>query len=88
MTPLLHWKGPGKMERQDLARTKRPEIKAPQRPAVDTGEEPERRFVCTVDGCGKKFKKAMIMARHFNSTHEAEYEDKDSWREHHKEVWE
>jgi hypothetical protein len=74
--PLYGWSGPGKMREMDLARTKAPEIVMPT--TVSLVKEPVKVFKCTE--CGKKFKKAMIVARHFNSAHSELKEDKDSWR--------
>lgn len=36
---------------------------------------------CTVEDCGRKFKLAAHIARHFNADHADLKEDKDSWRE-------
>ena len=80
--PLYLWKGPGEMEEVDLARARVPDLVSPTSPTDSPEVNPvERTFHCTVDGCSKHFKKAMIMARHFNSAHSGLKENKDTWRE-------
>lgn len=77
------WKGPGNMKRVGIERASKPEVTEPS----DVGQASSTSFVkCTVEDCGRKFKKNMIMARHFNSSHEDLREDKDSWREWAQEV--
>jgi len=41
---------------------------------------------CTAPDCGKDFKLAALLARHFRSTHNDLNEDKDSWRDYHEKV--
>lgn len=84
-----HWAGPGQMEEVGLTRAVVPEITEPASPdAIGEVVEKMKLHVCTVEGCGKRFKRPMIIARHFNSNHEDLREDKDSWRKHSREVWE
>jgi len=88
MSPLYGWSGPGEIREISLQRTRRPEITRPNQVESDVDQATEKRITCTVDGCGRIFKKNMIMARHFNSAHEDLREDKDSWRQWSKEKWE
>lgn len=85
--PLYEWKGPGEMRQADLARATTPKLAKPVGPAAETVEG-ETHWVCTVKGCGRKFRKAMIAARHFNQSHEMLREDKDSWRDYTEEITE
>lgn len=87
--PHFGWAGPGELRRIDADRVNPPEVTTPQGVAVEgTGDEPERWHQCVAPGCGRKFRKRMILARHFNATHEDLREDGDSWREYAREVWE
>lgn len=86
--PHYGWAGPGELRQLDLPRAKTPEVERPQSPSDPIEGEKTKLHVCTVDGCGKKFKKAMLVARHFNSSHGELREDKDTWREWREEVWE
>ena len=71
-------------------RVKAPSLSEPTGPEADGPVEGAARlFECTIVKCrGRRFKKAMIAARHFNTTHSDLAADKDSWREHVKEVLE
>jgi hypothetical protein len=80
LMPIYGWAGPGETRRLDLDRATTPEVTEPTAPA------PQRDPLHECQLCMKKFKKAMIMARHFNKTHEDLREDKDSWREYTKEI--
>lgn len=82
------WKGPGEIEQKTLTRASTPDIQQPISPEPSLPKKKERRIRCTVDGCGRKFKKAMILARHFNSAHEDLREDKDTWRSFSEEIFE
>lgn len=89
--PHYLWKGPGNIEETELARARPVRVDHPIKPELEgpaASEEGTRLFECTVEGCGKKFKKAMLVARHFNGSHDELREDKDSWREFSEEVWE
>jgi uncharacterized C2H2 Zn-finger protein len=57
-----------------------PKIEEPAEPAA----MPDTFFECSV--CDKRFKKAMIAARHFNSAHSEMKVDKDTWRDYVKET--
>lgn len=81
MSPLYDWIGPGETKQRDLARTTTPQVTKPASPTPALPQASQPRWVCAVEGCGRKFKKAMIAARHFNSAHETLKQDKDSWRE-------
>jgi hypothetical protein len=70
------------MREMDLARTRTPEISMPT--TVGLVAEAVKLFKCKE--CDRKFKKAMIAARHFNSAHVELKEEKDSWRLHIEEV--
>lgn len=80
------WKGPGKMEEKTLDRARAPELSAPSSPSV-VDPNKTKLYACGVPGCVAKFKKPMILARHFNTNHEDLKTDKDSWREFLQEVW-
>ena len=82
--PLYGWSGPGKIREMDLSRAVTPELLEPSAPTL-VAPATVQLFKCTV--CSRKFKKAMIVARHFNSAHEDLKEEKDSWRLHVEEVW-
>jgi uncharacterized C2H2 Zn-finger protein len=73
------------MRELDLARTVAPEISVPAATAV-VASESQKLFICKQ--CDRRFKKAMIAARHFNSAHMELKAEKDSWRLHVEEVWE
>lgn len=87
MSPLYGWQ-PGGMRELDLARTKTPEVSEPTSVDAAGGSGKAKLFKCGVDECGAKFKKAMILARHFNTNHEVLKVDKDSWRQYLQEIWE
>lgn len=82
--PHYGWVGPGKTRELELSRAQAPTVAEPTDVAVQAPKKSLHR--CTVEGCGKKFKKRMIVARHFNANHEDLREDKDSWREFVEEV--
>lgn len=84
---LYGWSGPGKLREMGLDRAVTPEITEPSDPGVSEAEL-MKFYQCTVDKCGKRFKVAMLIARHFNSSHEGLKKDKDSWREFNEEIWE
>lgn len=86
--PVYGWSGPGEMREITLDRAKPPEVTEPTSSTLPGGPERTRFYKCGVPNCGQKFKKAMILARHFNTNHEDLFEDKDSWRAHSVEVWE
>lgn len=75
----LHgWVGPGKLRELGLDRAAPPEVVEP----VSVVEAEETKiYICAVGDCGRKFKHPMMIARHFNSSHDELKEDKDSWRE-------
>lgn len=80
--PHLLWKGPGDLQEAGLDRATKPKITEPSSPNDSPDETKlQKFFYCTVQDCNKKFTKAMLVARHFNSTHSDLREDKDSWRE-------
>lgn len=74
--PIYGWEGPGQTRRLDQDRATTPTVTEPTAPTAPV----ERLHKCTV--CNRKFKKAMIAARHFNKSHEELRTDKESWREH------
>lgn len=76
------WAGPGKMQELEFDRVKPPELVEPTSVAMP-GEATETVWCCTL--CDKKFRKSMILARHFNTNHTDHKTDKDSWREYAKE---
>ncbi len=78
--PVYGWAGPGETRRLDLDRATTPEVTEP----TEVAKTVTKLQQCVL--CNKKFKKAMIMARHFNKSHEDLREDKDSWREYTKEI--
>ena len=78
--PHYGWQGPGETRELTLTRVKAPTITEPASSRAEGTEEKTRFFRCTAPGCGRKFKKAMILARHFNTTHDDLMADKDSWR--------
>lgn len=78
------WMGPGRVEEIGLARVDAPEISEPS--SARNSDDTKRRHKCLVPDCGRKFTKAMIAARHFNSSHTGLREDKDSWRNYVEEV--
>lgn len=87
--PHFEWKGPGSMERTDHERARTPQLTEPATPTDEPAEQEKKRlFRCTVEGCGKKMPKAMLIARHFNQDHPEMVEDKDTWRSHKEEIWE
>jgi hypothetical protein len=88
--PIYLWKGPGEMEETELARSHAPELTRPISIDAPTGDAPVKaqRVECLVKGCGKRFKKPAIMARHFNSSHSELFVDKNSWRAYANEGWE
>lgn len=83
---LLGWAGPGNMRVLSQTRAEAPTIQDITAPVTDEVVA-TKLHVCTVVGCGKKFKLAMIVARHFNANHGDLRKDKDSWREFTEEVW-
>tara|TARA_R110002020_G_scaffold121916_1_gene276990 strand:+ start:1721 stop:1972 length:252 start_codon:yes stop_codon:yes gene_type:complete len=80
--PIYGWAGPGKLRPMTFESTKTPEVSEPIAPSKDDSKVVI--FECTV--CDKRFKKAMIAARHFNSAHSEMKVDKDSWRGYVKET--
>jgi len=85
----LHgWAGPGKLRELSLDRAQSPTITEPTSPDADGFVHAEKLHVCNVHDCGKRFKLAAILARHFNSNHSDLREDKDTWRKYQGEVWE
>jgi hypothetical protein len=74
---LYLWKGPGRMEEAELNRSQPPKLTTP---AGVTQAPHEESWVCVVEGCKKRFRKAMLAAKHFNQTHTDLFEDKESWR--------
>lgn len=84
--PNYAWSGPGQLRELSLDRSEAPEITEPLSPRVIGIEQTERLHKCLVSGCGRKFRKAMIAARHFNASHSDLREDKGSWREYVEEV--
>lgn len=64
-----------------------PQITEPSAPSVGVPTRTEL-FECTAPGCGQRFRKVMILARHFNTNHENLRADKDTWRQYSKEVTE
>ncbi len=87
MSPLYLWKEPGKLEEASLARVTPPILVAPGSPDDSPVVNPQKIALhqCTI--CHKKFKKPMIIARHFNSAHSDLKEDSDTWREYSEEVF-
>lgn len=83
--PEFSWKGPGEMEETTLSRGRAPEIQEPTKADV-TGNK-TKLYACKVPSCNARFKKSMIHARHFNTTHEDLKVDKDTWRNYIEEVW-
>ena len=84
---LYHWNGPGKIEQIDLPRAIPPVVVAPTGPDIPGAvDEKIKLFICTV--CDRKFRKAMIVARHFNSSHSDMKKDAETWRGHMKDVFE
>lgn len=83
-----HWRGAGQTEEVSQSRSKAPEITELTNPSPPVEQELTRLYVCGVEGCEKKFKKPMIIARHFNSNHADLREDKDTWRDYYEEIWE
>ncbi len=82
---LLLWKAPGHLETASHERASAPKVTEPTSPDSDsTNGKVQVLHICTVDGCGKRFKLPMIVARHFNANHEDIREDKDSWRRYHE----
>ncbi len=73
---LLGWQGPGQVREMGLERAHAPELTAP---AQTPTKEPMKLFGCKV--CERKFRKAMIMARHFNTSHADLKKDAETWRE-------
>lgn len=88
MTPLYGWEGPGKTREMDLPRATTPDLEAPTSPDGGVASPSVQLFRCTVPECGRKFKKAMIVARHFSASHSDLGEDGKTWREFVEEVWE
>lgn len=83
------WAGPGELRPLTLDRANAPEVEEPESPDMPAGEhEKTLLHVCTVEDCGRRFKKRMILARHFNASHEDLREDSDTWREYADERWE
>lgn len=83
--PLYGWAGPGNMRELTLDRAQPPTFTVPTGPDAAPSSS-VKLFIC--QECQRKFKKAMIAARHFNYAHEALKLDSDSWRTHVQEVWE
>lgn len=81
--PRYGWAGPGDVHELTLARARVPTLTEPSDPGEDT--EMMQLWKCKV--CGKKFAKPMIVARHFNSSHEDQRIDAESWREFSEEIW-
>lgn len=79
MTPLYAWDGPGQTRELSLSRAEPPKITRPASPTEGSADI-DMLWECTVDDCGKRFKKAMIGARHFNSSHSDLKIEKESWR--------
>jgi len=67
-----------------MTRARAPEITAPT--AAKAADDPTDHAVFQCMVCERKFKKAMIAARHFNSAHHDLKDEKDSWRLHVEEV--
>lgn len=88
--PNYGWKGPGQTRELSHERASVPEVQAPAGPEVEGAPDDERQRLlrCTVPECGRKFRKAMILANHFNASHSDIKEDSDTWREYREEVWE
>ena len=84
MTPLYGWTGPGKTRELTLDRSHAPDIASPSGATV-VAPMTTKLIECTV--CDRRFKQAMIAARHFSTSHSSLKTEKDSWREHTKEVW-
>ena len=82
--PLYGWSGPGQMREMELVRTKPPKLSEPQPSQTDFQDS--QFFLCGVPECGKKFRKAMIMARHFNTSHSSLFENSETWRKYVSEV--
>lgn len=83
--PHYEHKGPGQMVHKEV-QPEDQEVSEPQ--GADLAGAEGTFFLCTApsveddeESCNRLFKKKMLMARHFNSTHEALKEDKDSWRD-------
>ncbi len=81
------WVGPGKMRSLDHTRAEAPIIAVPVELSEDGPDAQTQLYVCSIDGCGKRYKLAMLIARHFNANHAALRKDKDTWREYYEEVW-
>jgi uncharacterized C2H2 Zn-finger protein len=80
--PTYGWAGPGKMREMEHQRTIKPSLVEP----VNVQKAKENLTIFKCDLCDRKFKKAMMAARHFNSAHDDKKVDKDSWREYVKEA--
>lgn len=78
------WDGPGKLRELSHTRASAPEAVEPE----VTQSDQTKIYVCTVEDCNRRFKHPMMIARHFNANHDDIKEDKESWREHNKEIWE
>lgn len=85
--PLYGWVSAGKLRELSHDRANTPEITEPSDPGVSEAEL-MKFYQCSVDSCGKRFRVPMLIARHFNSSHEELKKDKDSWRAFSREIWE
>lgn len=83
---LYGWSGPGQMRVLSQERAQAPVIEDITTPVVDEVVV-EKLHLCTVSGCGKKFKLRAILARHFNANHSDLRKDKDTWRDYTDEIW-
>lgn len=83
MTPHFGWNKEEGTYRIDSS-TEPIETPKPSGPNAEGGTETFH--VCTVDDCGRDFRLAAIMARHFNTTHGELADTDDAWREYRKKV--
>lgn len=85
MSPRYGWAGPGELRRMDEPEYEEKEVSEPDSPNA-AGDAAEIRYECQVEDCGRRFKVPMLIARHFNASHDELREDEDSWREYAEEV--
>lgn len=86
--PNYGWTGPGQTREISHERAHAPKLEAPTSPDVSDGVSATVLFECSVPECKRRFRKRMIVARHFNASHGDLREDEDTWRDYVKEVTE
>lgn len=74
--PIYLWRGPGNVEETESVRVEPPTLSEPTSESLVS----DSLYVCTVEGCGRQFRKTTFAARHFNSAHSDKVVDGNSWR--------